>query len=332
MAEDEIVLYHYAYSPYARRIIWYLALRGIPYIQCNQPPVMPRPDVARLGIGYRRIPILAIGRDIYLDTRLQLPKLEKLDTSAPRLGSASAEHRAIERLLSNLMNDAGIFNWAAALLPANLPLLQDPKFQKDREDFTGAKRTPERDARIQPVALREIASVFHFLEGTLLADGREWVLGTPSPGLADIEAVWPLHWLAGLPGALPKDKFSPEVYPRVYAWIDRFEKCVQEAQSKAGKQGRVKGEEASRLIVGSGYHDEEADVDATDFDAVSLGLARGDEVLVGPTDMGSSGKDVGRLVGLSDEEVVYETRGEDGTVRVHAPRHGFRIRRNGGKL
>lgn len=34
MAENEIVLYHYAYSPYARRIIWYLALRGIPYVQC----------------------------------------------------------------------------------------------------------------------------------------------------------------------------------------------------------------------------------------------------------------------------------------------------------
>lgn len=296
--------------------------------------MMPRPDVARLGIGYRRIPILAISRDIYLDTRLQLQKLEKLDTSAARLGSASAEHRAIERLLSHLMNDAGIFNWAAALLPGSLPLLRDPKFQKDREDFTGAKarRTPERDARIQPVALREIASVFRFLEDTLLADGREWVLGTPSPGLADIEAVWPLHWLKGLPGALPEDKFSPGVYPRVYAWIDRFDEAVREAQSRAGEQCRVKGGEASRLIVGSGYHDEELGVDATDFDAVSLGLARGDEVLVGPTDTGSSGKDVGRLVGLSDEEVVYETRGEDGTVRVHAPRHGFRVRRNGGKL
>lgn len=50
----------------------------------NQPPVMPRPDAARLGIGYRRIPILAISRDIYLDTRLQLQKLEKLDTRQRR--------------------------------------------------------------------------------------------------------------------------------------------------------------------------------------------------------------------------------------------------------
>ena len=29
-----IILYHYPYSPYARRITWYLQLRGIPYLQC----------------------------------------------------------------------------------------------------------------------------------------------------------------------------------------------------------------------------------------------------------------------------------------------------------
>lgn len=29
-----IILYHYPYSPYARRIVWYLSLRGIPYCQC----------------------------------------------------------------------------------------------------------------------------------------------------------------------------------------------------------------------------------------------------------------------------------------------------------
>lgn len=34
MGEADIVLYHYAASPYAKRIVWYLALRGIPYDQC----------------------------------------------------------------------------------------------------------------------------------------------------------------------------------------------------------------------------------------------------------------------------------------------------------
>ncbi len=47
----------------------------VPRLQI-QPPIMPRPDIARLGIRHRRIPVMSIGRDVYLDTRLQLQKLE----------------------------------------------------------------------------------------------------------------------------------------------------------------------------------------------------------------------------------------------------------------
>lgn len=291
---------------------------------------MPRPDVARLGIGYRRIPILSIGRDVYLDTRLQLIKLEDLDTSAPRLGASEADQQAIQRLLSTLMTDAGVFGWAASLLPSDLPLLKDPAFQKDREEFSGVRRSPEAQARTRPVALRELAAVFKFLETTLLADGREWILKTPSPSLADIEAVWPLHWMAGLPGALPKDKFSPAVYPKVYAWIQRFEAATQVARKKLGKPKTLSGEEAAKLIIGSAYHEKEGVVDASDFDVAALGLKKGDQVNVGPTDSGVARKDTGSLVGVTEEEVVYETRGEDGTVRVHAPRHGFKIRKGDG--
>lgn len=30
----QIVFYHYAYSTFARRIQWYLLLRGLPYSEC----------------------------------------------------------------------------------------------------------------------------------------------------------------------------------------------------------------------------------------------------------------------------------------------------------
>jgi hypothetical protein len=41
-----------------------------------QPRILPRPDLARLGINYRRIPLLAIGCDVYLDSRLIIYALE----------------------------------------------------------------------------------------------------------------------------------------------------------------------------------------------------------------------------------------------------------------
>ena len=39
---------------------------------------LPRPEITDLlGIKYRRIPILAIGNDVYCDTRLIAPVLER---------------------------------------------------------------------------------------------------------------------------------------------------------------------------------------------------------------------------------------------------------------
>lgn len=73
---------------------------------------MPRPDVARLGIAYRRIPLLSIGRDVYLDTRLILQKLEALyppSAAHPPLSARTGEHAAIERLLSRYAVDGGLF-------------------------------------------------------------------------------------------------------------------------------------------------------------------------------------------------------------------------------
>jgi hypothetical protein len=43
MAQEEIIYFHYQGSPYARRIVWYLALRNIPYTECVRIPFPPLP-------------------------------------------------------------------------------------------------------------------------------------------------------------------------------------------------------------------------------------------------------------------------------------------------
>ncbi|KAJ6440388.1 zinc knuckle transcription factor (CnjB) [Purpureocillium lavendulum] len=339
MAEAGIIFYHYTRSPYARRVEWYLLLRGIPYSECLQPLLMPRPDLARLGIGYRRIPVLAIGRDVYLDTRLQLRKLEELPgVAAPTLGASSPEALAVERLLSLLTTDGGTtFAGITSLLPADMPLFQDEAFVKDRMDLLGFELEPEAMRRARPDAMREFAGVLELLETTLLADGRDWILGTPGPGLADIEAVWRLRWIVGIPGALPETHFSPRAYPKAYAWMGRFEAAVAAARARLGAPPRtLSGEEAAQAILASSApweeeeeHGDDIGVDADDHVVAAQGLARGDWVAVWPTDTGASGKDRGRLVGMDRDEVVFETEADGGAgrVRVHAPRHGFTVQK-----
>ncbi|KAL6856514.1 hypothetical protein J3F83DRAFT_718317 [Trichoderma novae-zelandiae] len=332
MATSEIILYHYGVSPFARRAVWYLALRGIPYNQCLQPGMLPRPDVARLGISYRRIPILSIGRDIYLDTRLQLPKLEAMYPELPRLGASAPDQKGIERLFSAFIIDGGIFQQGVKLLPTDLPFLKDPRYFKDRGDFMGAELSVEGMKKVRPEALGEIAAAFEMMETTFLADGREWILKTEKPGLADIEAVWVFHWLSGIPGALPKERFSADKFPRVYAWIGRFQEAVTAAKKRVAKPKTLDGEEAARVIEGSSWNEEEGTVDEDDPLVVAEGLKKGGMVTISPTDTGRAHKDVGKLVSLDKDEVVIEVKTAKGeSVRVHAPRHGYKLRRFDGK-
>ncbi|KAK0614159.1 hypothetical protein B0T14DRAFT_437672 [Immersiella caudata] len=329
--QHPVILYHYPFSPYARRIGWYLRLRGIPYLQCLQPPILPRPDIALLGLKHRRIPILSIGRDIYLDTRLILPKLEELippsPTHPPLSAPAATTDLALQHLLSLWTTSAnGLFTHAQNLLPgADLPLLRDPAFRRDRADYNGpatATSPKEEVPARRSEALSAIRDAIAFLETVVLADGREWVLGTrKGPALADIEAVWVVHWLTGLKGALDESVISKGRYPRVYAWVERFQRAVSDAKGRLGEPRTLNGEEASGVIA-KAERVEEVGVDGDEPVVKAHGLREGDFVEVWPLDSGSAHVDVGKLIGLTAREVVFETM--EG-FRVHAPRHGFRV-------
>jgi glutathione S-transferase len=150
---------------------------------------MPRPDVAAIGTNYRRIPVLSIGRDIYCDTRLIISKLETLYPSQPQISASAPDQKAIERLLEFWAIDNGLFARAAQLIPPSMPLLKDPKFTKDREDYSGRSWSKEDIEKMRPEALVEIKGAFELLETTMLADGRAWILKTEGPSLADIEGM-----------------------------------------------------------------------------------------------------------------------------------------------
>jgi len=190
-APNSLILFHYPFSPYARRIVFYLHLRQIPYAQCLVPSIMPRAPLNTLNIAYRRIPLLSIGADIYCDTRIILAQLETMEFAGalPPLGGKSGEHKAVEWLLRRYTVDAGIFVRAASLIPGSMPAMSDEKFIRDREDFSGRSWSREARERGRGEGLVYIRDIFALVEGALLADGREWVLGTGEPSLADVEGM-----------------------------------------------------------------------------------------------------------------------------------------------
>jgi len=279
--------------------------------------------VKALGASYRRIPLMSIGRDVYCDTRIILQKLEKHFPNST-LGASDPDGRALQKLLEIWAIDGGIFNRAAQLIPSTMPLLNDPKFTKDREDFSGRSWDKNQIEAFRAEALAHIRGGFTLLETTLLADDRDWILKTEKPSLADIEAVWPFDWLVGLKGALPCELISEKQFPKVFAWIERFNKAIKAAKASAPKPTTVKGEAALQRITNARFADAEVAVDEHD----PLGLRQGEEVEVWPTDSGFRHRDHGRLVGLTPDEVVLSvaSQAEQKEVRLHFPRTNFRIK------
>jgi len=150
---------------------------------------MPRPDLAALGVKYRRIPLLAMERDVYCDSLLIMHKLESWYAAEgggeyKALGARDTTGKALEKLLEK-WTDVVVFAAAAAAIPSDLDLCKDPAFQKDREELWGRPWTKEEQDRLKPAGLANLKANFDFLED-LFSDGRQWALGHEGPGLADI--------------------------------------------------------------------------------------------------------------------------------------------------
>ena len=102
-----------------------------------------------LGVHYRRSPVMAIGRDIYLDSRLILRKLEELfppSNEHPALSSKETEGMAA--LLNKFVVDAGVFSKAVGIMRPDRAALQDPAFVKDVSHIRSAYPSPDGDERL----------------------------------------------------------------------------------------------------------------------------------------------------------------------------------------
>lgn len=140
-------------------------------------------------------------------------------------------------------------------------------------------------------------------------------------------AVWIFDWMIGLKGTLDPTLISTHTHPRVFAWVSRFRNALSAARSAAPEPpptltGRQVLEQL-HMMSSTPFAEPEGDVDASD----PLGLQRGEEVLVYPTDTGVRHRDRGRLVTLNAEEVVLQRATADGRfeVRIHFPRTNFRV-------
>src|SRR5215510_4886010 len=58
----DIILHHYNTSPYAEKVRTGLGFKGLAWASVELPVIMPKPNLTALTGGYRKTPVLQIGR------------------------------------------------------------------------------------------------------------------------------------------------------------------------------------------------------------------------------------------------------------------------------
>src|SRR4029453_5394065 len=74
---SDLILHHYDFSNFAEKARLMLGFKRLAWRSVEQPPILPKPNLVPLTGGYRPIPWLQDGADLWCDTRLIARELER---------------------------------------------------------------------------------------------------------------------------------------------------------------------------------------------------------------------------------------------------------------
>jgi glutathione S-transferase len=298
----ELILHHYDLSPFAEKIRLALGFKGLAWRSVDTPVVLPKPDHMELTGGYRRVPVLQIGADIYCDTHLITRVLDRLYPTpylAPP-GLETVEHALSRWAETNFMMVVLAFFGIGGVFPR--------EFVEDRQKTMVAPGT-DLDAapRLLPTKLLQLADNIGRLED-MLADGRTFMLGD-APSAADLSAYHPLMML----GLHPKTQSLLDNAIRVQAWMNRV------AAIGHGEKSPLDSSEAIEIAR------ETEPAPFVGDPALPEGMELGDPVIVLHDDFGS-GNVTGTLAASGIHEIAIRRQSERaGEVVVHFPREDYTL-------
>ena len=303
----ELILHHYAISPFSEKARLVLGFKGLAWRSVNIPSVLPKPDVVALTGGYRRTPFMQIGADVYCDTALMCRVIDRLQ---PEPTLYPGDVAGLADIVAQWA-DSALF-WIAApftLQPAGAVHLMPGSTLDTLKAFAADRAAMSPNLRRATLADGAAALNTYFARiENMLADGRPFLLGS-LPSIADFSTVQSVWFIKRAPPVAT----VLEPFARVQAW---FERVIAFGH---GQPTPMTSAEAIE-VAAAGSHA------ALSFEA-EAGLEEGDDVAVTPTDYAHDAV-AGRLVGLGpDEVVIARTDARAGQLHVHFPRIAFQIKK-----
>jgi glutathione S-transferase len=294
----EIILHHYDTSPFSEKVRVMFGIKGLAWRSVIQPVIMPKPELIPLTGGYRRIPVMQIGADIYCDTQVILAELERRFPEPPvvRPGDWAV----------NLWADRLFFQTTVAVVFGEIGDNVPAEFVKDREALSGRPFDVAAMKAAAGPARGQWRAHAAFIERGL-TEGD--FLGGSAPSLDDIASYMNVWWLGSAARAVREALL--EGLPRTQAWRTRIKAL--------GHGGRTEMSGADALAVAQAAEPEAPPSGAADATAPAVGS----QVAVRADDYGRD-PILGTLVAATPDRVtVARDDAQVGLVHVHFPRAGY---------
>ncbi|GBC08163.1 hypothetical protein RclHR1_07940002 [Rhizophagus clarus] len=332
--EPPIILYHYEGSPFSAKIVWALAIKKLKWTSVIVPLINRRPLLQLLVHGYRRIPVLQIGSDIFVDTKMILEELERRypePSIYPKRNGSDKSDRGIGFVIS-IWADSYFYGSTFNLLPFGSKDSSTPKifttkeFIEDRSSLIGLPIKVEVPLSKRLYHVDRIKTNLEWIE-LQLSDDREWFLDTPYPGIADIHVAMNLWFINYL--GLIKDVMNSKLYPKTFSWLDRFLKYIKSNEIKPKK---ISGEEA--LEIAKKFKPFNEGKMRIEQDQKEKERKLGENVFVEPDDYGKIPVK-GKIVSLGSRTIGIRPHDVDKTgieVVIWFPRAGYKFKPDKGLI
>lgn len=300
---SDIILHNYEASPFAEKARRIMGLKGLAWRSVEVPMVMPKPDLTPLTGGYRKIPVLQIGADVYCDTHLIARELERRfpvpslfpqgDTGIAYGIGAWSDHAFFDSILTIVMSSAE--NWETRMREDRQALFSEADWEGAKSKLAHAKT----QIRAQGALIN-----------SQLADGRSFLYGE-HPGFVDLQASH-MFW------------FCLRNFPEAEAFFDGFDPLLAWEARVAGLGHGNMTPMASGDAIDVARASEsvtEPWIDPADATAPPLGS----RVAVSPDDYGKEPAE-GELLLYGPERIAIRVEHErTGSIVIHFPRLGFRV-------
>lgn len=307
---NDIILHHYPPSPVAEKIRTAFGLKGLTWRSVEHNRLPDRPELFAMTGGYRRIPVMQIGADIYCDTQLILRELEQ------RAPSHTLHPGGTEGI------DIGLSRWADSTLfelAVRTAVVPDTgkmpaEVRQDRAQlYFGPEFDLEAAAADMPHTLAQLRAQLGWFN-TALVDGGNFLAGA-TPGMRDVSA-WYVVWFFRARFAEAEALLAE--FPALLAWAERMQSIGHGTSTDMTPAQSL--EIARKSESQTPQHADDND---------PQDLAPGQKVSVAPMHSPGDEPAVHGVVRWVDMNRIAIEREDErcGLVVVHFPRVGYRVTR-----